>query len=79
MSVCHCLARFWLGGKRSRDYLAVRATLTARTRLHGARRGPNLRVVSVQAGPLRAPQPRTRERPAAGTENVADMPKKCIW
>ena len=61
MWVFRFLARLWLGGKRSRDYLPLLrvliATLSAR---HGARPGPKL-APSVQAAPLRASQPRARE------------------
>ena len=47
-------------GKQPRDYLPDFATLNAQSTRHGARRDPNLRR-GVQAGPLRAPQPRARE------------------
>ena len=59
MCVFHCLAGLWLSGKR--DYLPVRATVNAQSARHGARPGPKL-APSVQAAPLRAPQPRAREK-----------------
>ena len=59
MRVFHCLARLWLGGKRSRDYLPVRATSTTQTARHRARPEPKL-APGVKTGPLRVPQPRAR-------------------
>ena len=53
----------WLyfGGKRSSDYLPDRTALNAQSTRHGARPGPK-HAPSVYAPPLRAPQPRAREK-----------------
>ena len=64
----NCPARLWLEGKRSRDYLPVRATLNAHSARHGARPGPKV-APSVHADPLHAPQQRARGK-TLGREDV---------
>ena len=57
----HCLARLELRGKQPRDYLPDFATLNDQSTRDGARPRPELRR-GVQAAPLRAPQPKAREK-----------------
>ena len=56
-----------LGGTRFGEKSQLAATLSAQSARHGAWPGPNL-VPSLQEGPLRASQPRMRDKAAAGKE-----------
>ena len=49
--VPHCLARLWLGGKRSRGYLPDFATLNFQSTHHGARPGPTLALSCTSGSP----------------------------
>ena len=64
----------WLGAKRSRGILSACAILKAQSTHRGARPGSKL-ATRVPAGPLRAPQPRARERPAARRQERVGVPK----
>ena len=74
----HCLAKLWLGGNRSRDYLPVCANLNAQSARHGATcRGANLYL--LYRLPPCVPRSREREeRPAGVKEKVADVQKMCV-
>ena len=74
----HCLARLWLGGKRSRDFLPDRATSNAESARHGARPVPNLRQVCRRPPPARPAADSGRKDPRPGKKR-SSMCKKSAF
>ena len=72
----HRPAWLWLGGKRYREKSQLAAILNAQSARHGDQPGPKLACSAQNPPPLRAPQPRARERPAEPKEKVANVQKK---
>ena len=70
----HRYACLWLGGKRSREKEAARATLNAQRTHYGARPGPQL-APSVHAFPC---VPRARKDPHPEEKNLPMRKKRVI-
>ena len=73
--VFHEPAWLWLVGKRSRDYLPGRATLSAHRTRHGARPGPTLCAV-VYPRPPCVPRRREREKRSSAEGEIFCIPEK---
>ena len=68
----------WLGGKESRDYVPVHATLSAKARAAEPDRAPHLALIVYRRPPCMLRSQEREERPAAGKEKVDNMKKRWI-